>query len=115
MAYSRREFGKHALAGLPAAALLGRGEPLLAQARPNSLIEGVQIGTITYSYRSLQDQSAEATLERPAVEQPPAVVILAPIPLSPLAKFFPQTVQRLGIPFVVLRRSHHTQVLGEAP
>src|SRR5262249_13029589 len=32
------------------------------QAKPNSLIDGVQIGTITYSYRSLPDQSAEATL-----------------------------------------------------
>jgi sugar phosphate isomerase/epimerase len=65
MDYTRREFGKLALAGLPAAALLET--PLfaaaLAQAKPNSLIDGVQIGTITYSYRSMQDQSAEATLK----------------------------------------------------
>ena len=33
-----------------------------AQGKPNSKIEGVQIGTITYSYRSMPDQSAEATL-----------------------------------------------------
>ena len=33
------------------------------QAKPNSLIDGVQIGTITYSYRSMPDQSAEATLK----------------------------------------------------
>ncbi len=66
MSYTRREFGRLALAGLPAATLLGRGESLLAalaQAKPNSLIEGVQIGAITYSYRSMPDQSAEATLK----------------------------------------------------
>lgn len=66
MSYTRREFGKLAVAGLPAAALLGRSETIfgaLAQAKPNSLISGVQIGTITYSYRSMPDQSAEATLK----------------------------------------------------
>lgn len=31
--------------------------------KPNSLIKGVQIGTITYSFRSMPDQSAEATLQ----------------------------------------------------
>ena len=65
MSISRREFGKLALAGLPAAALLGRTESIFGafvQAKPNSLINGVQIGTITYSYRSMPDQSAEATL-----------------------------------------------------
>ena len=30
--------------------------------KPNSLINGVQIGVITYSFRSMPDQSAEATL-----------------------------------------------------
>ena len=66
MAYSRREFGKLALAGLPAAAVLGRAESIFgafAQAKPNSLINGVQIGTITYSFRSMADQSGEATLK----------------------------------------------------
>ncbi|HXW04056.1 MAG TPA: sugar phosphate isomerase/epimerase [Vicinamibacterales bacterium] len=61
---TRREFGKLALAGLPAT-LLARSESMFgafAQAKPNSLIEGVQIGTITYSYRSMPDQSAQATL-----------------------------------------------------
>lgn len=65
MMYSRREFGKLALAGMPAVAL-GRSEAIFgafAQAKPNSLIEGVQVGVITYSYRSLPDQSAEATLK----------------------------------------------------
>ena len=66
MPYTRREFAKLALAGVPAAAVVGGSSGLLrafAQAKPNSLIEGVQIGTITYSYRSMQDQSAEAVLK----------------------------------------------------
>ena len=66
MAYTRREFGRLALAGLPAAALIGRGESIFgafAQAKPNSNFNGVQIGTITYSYRAMPDQSAEATLK----------------------------------------------------
>jgi sugar phosphate isomerase/epimerase len=66
MAFTRREFGRLAFAGLPAAALLGRSESLfgaLMQAKPNSMIDGVQIGAITYSYRSMPDQSAEAILK----------------------------------------------------
>jgi sugar phosphate isomerase/epimerase len=66
MAYTRREFGQLALAGLPAAALIARAESVFAalpQAKPSSVIDGVQIGTITYSYRSMPDQSAEATLK----------------------------------------------------
>jgi sugar phosphate isomerase/epimerase len=64
--YTRREFGKIALAGLPAATVIGGSGSIFgafAQARPNSLIEGVQLGAITYSYRALPDQSAEATLK----------------------------------------------------
>ena len=78
MSYTRREFGQLALAGVPAALALGRAESLLAafapparlagatarlQTKPNSLINGVQIGAITYSYRSMPDQSGEATLK----------------------------------------------------
>src|SRR4051794_26483463 len=62
MRYTRREFGTLALAGLPAAALLGT--PTWArQAKPNSKFGNVQIGVITYSYRSMPDQTAEATLK----------------------------------------------------
>jgi sugar phosphate isomerase/epimerase len=61
MAVTRREFGKLALASVPAVALFDT--PLFAQARPNSLINGVQIGTITYSFRSMPDQSAAGTLK----------------------------------------------------
>jgi len=62
---SRREFGKIALTGVPAATVLGGSDffTAFAQGKPNSKIEGVQIGTITYSYRSMADQSAEATLK----------------------------------------------------
>ncbi len=66
MSYSRREFGKLALAGLPAAAVVGRAESIFgafAPSKPSSLINGVQVGTITYSYRQMPDQSAEATLK----------------------------------------------------
>lgn len=66
MSYTRREFGKLALAGLPVGAVLGNSTSIFGafvQAKPNSLIDGVQIGTITYSYRSMPDQSAEATLK----------------------------------------------------
>jgi sugar phosphate isomerase/epimerase len=66
MSYTRREFGKIALAGVPAAAVLGSAEAIVgafAQAKPNSMIDGVQIGTITYSYRSMPEQTADATLK----------------------------------------------------
>jgi sugar phosphate isomerase/epimerase len=65
MEYTRRDFGKLALATLPAAALLEKSlasSVLFAAERPDSLISGVQVGTITYSYRSMPDQSARALL-----------------------------------------------------
>ncbi len=64
MQYTRREFGKIALTTLPAATLLEHPFAASAQTRkPNSVIDGVHLGTITYSYRSMPDQSAEATLK----------------------------------------------------
>ena len=64
MQYTRREIGKLALSALPAAALLQHPLEALAQTtrKPNSIINGVKIGTITYSYRQMPDQSAEALL-----------------------------------------------------
>jgi sugar phosphate isomerase/epimerase len=65
MDYTRRDFGKLALTSLPAAAFFdvpAFGAALL-QAKPDSRFNGVQIGTITYSYRQMPDQSAEATLK----------------------------------------------------
>jgi len=50
MAYTRRDFGKMAMAAVPAAAALSSAAPASAAA-PNSKISGVQIGLITYSLR----------------------------------------------------------------
>ena len=50
MTFTRRDFGKLAAAALPAASLL---------AKPNSNFGGVQIGTITYSFRSLPSSAEE--------------------------------------------------------
>jgi len=98
---TRREFGKFALAGVPAATVLGTSPLLraLAQTKPNSLIEGVQIGTITYSYRSMPDQSAEATL-RYIVESGISAVELMGGPVNDYARkrtnFQPSTGGRAG-------------------
>ncbi len=60
---TRRELGKLALA-VPAAKILGEAAPLFAQgARPNSKIEGVQIGLIVpYSF-GREDNDAETILK----------------------------------------------------
>src|SRR5437773_7313671 len=63
MLFTRRDIGKLALMAVPAASLVESPFAALSQTRkPNSVIGGVSIGTITYSYRSMPDQSAEATL-----------------------------------------------------
>jgi len=63
MRYTRRDFGKLALSAVPAAALLPHASTARPQARrPNSVFNGVNLGTITYSYRSMPDQSAAAIL-----------------------------------------------------
>ena len=61
MSYTRRDFGKLTLGTLPAA-LLSRSFAAFADTKPNSVINGVHVGTITYSYRSMPDQSADAIL-----------------------------------------------------
>jgi sugar phosphate isomerase/epimerase len=55
MLLTRRDFGKTALAAAAAT-------PVLAAAKPNSNFGGVQIGVITYSFRTLPS-SAEQTLQ----------------------------------------------------
>ena len=59
MPYTGREVTKLALAALPASLLV---RSALAQGKPNSPINGVRVGAITYSYRTMPDQSAEAIL-----------------------------------------------------
>jgi sugar phosphate isomerase/epimerase len=62
MRYTRREFGKLALAAFPATASLQPLTALAQASKPSSTVNGVRLGTITYSYRSMPDQSAEAIL-----------------------------------------------------
>ncbi len=51
--YSRREFGKRAIAALPAVGFLGRAAALRAQAKPNSVFGGVQIGVLApFNFRT---------------------------------------------------------------
>ncbi|NNE78361.1 MAG: twin-arginine translocation signal domain-containing protein [Pricia sp.] len=65
---SRRKFlGTSTLATagltLQTSNLFGAPAILKSWNKPNSVINGVQIGVITYSFRSMKDQSAEATLK----------------------------------------------------
>ncbi len=65
---NRREFlvkGVLGTAGLLAAPSWLQAAPAIIRNlnQPNSVINGVQIGCITYSFRSMKDQSAEATLK----------------------------------------------------
>src|ERR1044071_3948059 len=62
MRCTRRDFGKLALGTAPAAAMLAHASAAFAWSKPNSVVSGVNLGTITYSYRSMPDQSAEAIL-----------------------------------------------------
>jgi hypothetical protein len=63
MRFTRRYLGKLALTAMPAVAVSRTSlAALVAPAKPNSTINGVDLGTITYSYRSMPDQSAEAIL-----------------------------------------------------
>lgn len=65
---TRRKFIGKSSAFVAGTTLIGPsifGAPALIKShnKPNSLINGVQIGVITYSFRSMSDQSAEATLK----------------------------------------------------
>jgi sugar phosphate isomerase/epimerase len=61
MEYTRRELGALALAAVPGLRLLDKAGA--ATDRPRSLFGGVTIGVITYSYRGLPDQTADAVLK----------------------------------------------------
>ncbi len=66
--FSRRQFicaSATLVAGLSTGIHHAFGAPAIIKnyGKPNSKINGVQIGAITYSFRSLPDQSAEATLK----------------------------------------------------
>lgn len=61
MSFTRRSFGKLAVAGLSAAAL--RPDTLFAQGKPNSKFGGVDVGVISYSYRQMKPFDADAVLK----------------------------------------------------
>ena len=58
MRYTRRDFGKLAIGALPAAALLNQPFRAFAATKPDSVINGVHVSTITYSYRSMLSVSS---------------------------------------------------------
>jgi sugar phosphate isomerase/epimerase len=66
MVYSRREFGRLAVAAGSVAAL-GRPAKIFAAGKPDSKFDGVQIGVISYSYRQMPEFTATSVL-RYAVE-----------------------------------------------
>ena len=54
--YTRREFAAQVLAGAAAAAVRGAGAPVLAQSRgaaAGNVVNGVQLGVITYCFRAM--------------------------------------------------------------
>ena len=61
MTYTRRDFGKFAVA-TGAVATLGNAKEMFAAGKPDSKINGVQIGVISYSYRQMPDFTAPAVL-----------------------------------------------------
>ena len=62
---SRRKFIGTSLKGMGAYSMIPMGIPAIIKSIGDSasVINGVTIGTITYSFRSMPDQSAEATLQ----------------------------------------------------
>jgi sugar phosphate isomerase/epimerase len=52
--FSRRDFGKMAVAGIPLAGFALSGTELFGQSKPNSDIDGVHLGVITYSFNGMQ-------------------------------------------------------------
>ncbi|HMB64297.1 MAG TPA: TIM barrel protein [Eudoraea sp.] len=65
---TRRKFvGTSAILGagllLPTQKIIGAPAILRDYGKPNSKIKGIQLGVITYSFRTMADQSAEATLK----------------------------------------------------
>ena len=67
MEFTRRDFGKLAMATVPAAA--GLSIPGMARAAQSSKIDGVQIGAITYSFRGSPAQGGVAAADMPAAMQ----------------------------------------------
>lgn len=115
-AISRRKFiGTSSLltAGLllPTQQIIGAPAIIKSYGKPNSKINGVQIGVITYSYRSMPDQSAEATLQY-ILESGVSAIELMGGPAESFAGMPESTVDRRA--FFGLRRKQRNGSLTEA-
>src|SRR5881394_2517837 len=65
MEYSRREFGRLALAGMPATAFLLKSGSTLAAAKPNSKWAGVQVGmNVPYNFGTGNYTSGDEILQK---------------------------------------------------
>ncbi|WP_234733592.1 TIM barrel protein [Tellurirhabdus bombi] len=113
---SRRHF-LGASAALVAGAVLGPnklwGAPALIRNlnKPNSLINGVQIGVITYSYRDMPDQSAEATLKY-VLDSGISAIELMGTPVESFAGAPKNTVDMRSM-YPLMRKRRENQTLTE--
>lgn len=79
--------------------------------KPNSIIKGVQIGTITYSFRSMPDQSAEATLKY-ILDAGISAVELMGEPAESFAGAPQSTIDRRVL-FPLMRRKRNNEAMTE--
>jgi sugar phosphate isomerase/epimerase len=105
---TRRDFlikSAFGAAGLLTAPTWLQGAPAIIRNfnKPNSLINGVQIGCITYSFRSMPDQSAEATLQYVKDSGLSAIELMG----DPAESF-------AGMPISPINRSKMNQLGGKA-
>ncbi|SOD99627.1 sugar phosphate isomerase/epimerase family protein [Spirosoma fluviale] len=114
---SRRKF-LGATAALVAGTVAGTnklfGAPALIRSlgdKPNSLIDGVQIGVITYSFREMPDQSAEATLQY-VLDSGVSAIELMGGPAETFAGAPKNTVDMRSV-FPLMRKKRENQPLTE--
>lgn len=91
------------------------GAPALVRSlgdKPNSLIDGVQIGVITYSFRDMPDQSAEATLQY-VLDAGVSAIELMGGPAESFAGAPKSTVDMRSV-FPLMRKRFEKQELTEA-
>ena len=79
--------------------------------KPNSLIDGVQIGVITYSFRDMPDQSAEATLQY-VLDSGISAIELMGGPAESFAGAPKNTVDMKAV-FPLMRKRRENQALTE--
>jgi hypothetical protein len=107
MTYTRRQFGRLAMASLPVAAMSSSSRFLLATAKPNSIFNGVLVGVITpYSYHFMpndaecllkfmvRDGISGTEIQCPPVEEFAGTPPSLPLSRSPLKKHRTQPEHR---------------------